>query len=140
MAGGAGSSYRDWNPDQLSRALREESEKAVEAFDVDLAEYLNELLGMFNGRDVQLTRDRLVEALEVLTEDLRGARDLMFGGSVAKHTYVDGLSDIDSLLILDGPKYEGRSPKAARRDRAATGPSHRGSCRRSAAHSCATGG
>ena len=34
----------------------------------------------------------------------------MFGGSVAKHTYVDGLSDIDTLLVVNGSKFEDHSP------------------------------
>jgi len=35
----------------------------------------------------------------------------MFGGSVAKHTYVDGLSDIDSLLVISGSKLELQAPE-----------------------------
>ncbi len=33
------------------------------------------------------------------------------GGSVAKHTYVDGLSDIDSILILNDTPLAERTPK-----------------------------
>jgi len=39
MGGSGGSSYRDWDSNQLGRALREDAEKAVHDFDVDLAGY-----------------------------------------------------------------------------------------------------
>jgi tRNA nucleotidyltransferase (CCA-adding enzyme) len=34
----------------------------------------------------------------------------MFGGSVAKHTYVDGMSDVDSLLLIDDSELDGKTP------------------------------
>ena len=35
---------------------------------------------------------------------------LLFGGSVAKHTYVDGLSDIDALVILNQSELKDMTP------------------------------
>src|SRR6266481_6271185 len=112
MGGGGGSSYRDWDTDQLARAVREDSEKASADFDLILSEYLAELLGSFNARDVKLVRERLDEATTALQEELQEKFDDLFGGSVAKRTYVDGLSDIDSLLILDSAKFAEKTPKA----------------------------
>jgi predicted nucleotidyltransferase len=37
----------------------------------------------------------------------------LFGGSVAKHTYVDGLSDIDSLLVINGSDLAEGTPREA---------------------------
>jgi hypothetical protein len=120
MGGGGGSSYRDWDSEQLSRAVREDSEKATADFDMILSEYLAELLGFFNARDVQLVRERLDEATTALQEELQEEFDQLFGGSVAKHTYVDGLSDIDSLLILDSAKFADQTPAAVLTQMAAT--------------------
>src|SRR5439155_12413838 len=45
--------------------------------------------------------DRLWDVEEALEGTLREFDRVLFGGSVAKHTYVDGLSDIDSIIVLD---------------------------------------
>ncbi len=37
--------------------------------------------------------------------------DPRFGGSVRKHTFVDGLSDVDTLLILRDPSLKSRTPQ-----------------------------
>ena len=41
---------------------------------------------------------------------MQGSFDHLYGGSVAKHTYVAGLSDIDSLFLIDGSEMAGKSP------------------------------
>jgi len=41
--------------------------------------------------------------------------DLLFGGSVAKHTYVDGLSDIDSLVILNKTDLADATPNEVKK-------------------------
>lgn len=46
-----------------------------------------------------------------LEKDIEGVLDLLFGGSVSKHTYVDGLSDIDALVILNKSDLNGKSPE-----------------------------
>ena len=43
---------------------------------------------------------RLEEIQHALEDALDVGLDLRFGGSVAKHTFIDGLSDIDALVIL----------------------------------------
>jgi hypothetical protein len=118
--GGGGASYRDWNTDQLSQAVREDSEKASTEFEATLAEYLNELLGLFNGRDVVLTRERLDEAVAALEDGLERSIDQLFGGSVAKHTYVDGLSDVDALIVLNGKRFPRQFPTEVLEDMATT--------------------
>jgi hypothetical protein len=56
-------------------------------------------------RDVALTSERLDALKEVLSSDMDTFKTL-FGGSVRKHTYVEGLSDIDVLLILNDTDLE----------------------------------
>ena len=55
-------------------------------------------------------RERLDVAKESVQDETEDGYDLLFGGSVAKHTYVDGLSDIDTLLVINGSKFEDHSP------------------------------
>lgn len=102
MGGGGGSSYRNWKSDQLAATVRKDAEDSAAEYEVSLAGYFGELLTEFNDRDVELVHDRLDKIKETLQDELETAFDQLFGGSVAKHTYVDGLSDIDSLLVING--------------------------------------
>lgn len=85
------------------QAAREEALGNVRQQERDVAvnEVLSEALRRFNDRDVELTRDRLEAIQEALGPLAVGVDRLLFGGSVAKHTYVDGLSDVDALVVID---------------------------------------
>ena len=61
---------------------------------------LAELLVQYNDRNVELTRERLDAILDTLQAALDASLILRFGGSIAKHTFIDGLSDVDALVIL----------------------------------------
>jgi len=94
----------------LTEAVREGREKSAAEFEVQLSAYLSELLSSFNDRDTALVRERLDVAKNALQDELDASLDQLYGGSVAKHTYIDGLSDIDSLLIINGSKFEDNRP------------------------------
>jgi hypothetical protein len=110
--GGPFSSSR--SPEDLARLVREsERVTSVVAFEAELSALLGELLGEINNRDRPLVKERLEELKLLLEDSIEESLDVMFGGSVAKRTYVDGLSDIDSLLIVDGTELEDGGPEAA---------------------------
>src|SRR5258708_6749444 len=111
--GGGGSSYTGWQPDRLKDILREKSNQSALEFEGNLAGYLSELLAGFNSRDTDLINERLETAKSALEDRLEGSFDQLFGGSVAKHTYVDGLSDIDSLLVINGSDLAEGTPREA---------------------------
>jgi hypothetical protein len=111
----AGSGGRDSgfgiNPKTVLERIREQEKSLAEAeFSPKLAELLDSCLARVNSRDAEAVRTRLDE-IKARLEDMVGESvDLLFGGSVAKHTYVDGLSDIDSLLILRPSVIAGDAP------------------------------
>jgi len=111
MGGSGGGSYTNWRAERLTSAVREENQKAAAGFEIQLAGYLSELLAGYNSRDADQVRARLNEAKQVLQDTLEASLDQIYGGSVAKHTYVDGLSDIDSLLIINGSHFENLLPE-----------------------------
>lgn len=112
--GGGGGPFSGRNPEKLVQQLRETEENtAVKQFETELAALLSDYLSSANSRDVELVSERLGEIKEALSRKLEGTMDSLFGGSVAKHTYVDGLSDIDSLLILNGSELHNASPNQA---------------------------
>jgi hypothetical protein len=112
MGGSGGGSYTNWKAERLTETVRAAQEKSAADFDLQLAGYLSELLANYNSRDHDTARKRLDDAKITLQEMIAGTLDQLFGGSVAKHTYVDGLSDIDSLLIVNGSKFEEQTPAA----------------------------
>jgi hypothetical protein len=108
-----GGAFREWTPDQLRELVREAEDKLSEAaFDNELAGILGELLATYNNRDVALVRERLEEAKAALSDRMDGSFDQLLGGSVAKHTYVDGLSDIDSIVLINDSDLEGKKPSS----------------------------
>lgn len=111
---GGGSTFNSRSPSDLSQSVRRaEAESSVREFESNLAGLLCELLGSCNARDTEAVRGRLEALRTALQDQIEGTFDSLFGGSVAKHTYVDGLSDIDSIIQLKGSELEGHSPQLA---------------------------
>jgi len=110
--GGGGSGWS--RPLDIAREVRE-AEKQVhgERFQTELSGLLTQLLAQYNDRDAPLVRRRLDEILTVLESVIDGKLEQIFGGSVAKHTYVDGLSDIDCLLVVNDASLERAGPREA---------------------------
>lgn len=102
--GGSGGIFSGWgrSPQEVADKLRREAEVNAEQFETELAEEFSKLLSRFNARDTAETSERLDRIKAVLCDELETTFDTFFGGSVAKHTYVDGISDVDSLLVVSG--------------------------------------
>jgi hypothetical protein len=112
--GGGGGAFVHRTPEQLRNIVRKsEDQTTVAAFEVELARTLGDLLAAFNGRDTPTVNARLQQVKGALESEIEGSFDQLFGGSVAKHTYVDGLSDIDSLILINDTDLEGKSPQIA---------------------------
>lgn len=111
---GGGGPFTHRSPVELVDQLRSSvDDVAIKAFETELSGILNDILASANSRDTELVKNRLEAIKEMLHDSLEATVDTLFGGSVAKHTYVDGLSDIDSLLILNETDLEGATPAAA---------------------------
>jgi hypothetical protein len=118
VSGGGGGYF---GGDKSPQKLREEALNATQ--DAEEEARINSLLRQNlaeSERDTDLTRERVDDALFVLQGVLEGAETLLFGGSVAKRTFVDGISDIDALLLLkddvarnDGPETVREAIRAA---------------------------
>ncbi len=113
---GGGSSGGFFGSRMDPKKLRQEVEAARlklerEANAAEVNGMLREQLKYVNDRDGETTqeyRDRITTALEPVVE---GTVDLVFGGSVAKHTYVNGLSDVDTLLMIDSKNLKDATPR-----------------------------
>jgi hypothetical protein len=112
--GGSGGSFFGRPASEVSQLLKESVERTHDAvFDSQISETLTSLLSSYNGRNTQETAERLETIKGILGDALDGTVDTLFGGSVAKHTFVDGISDVDSLLILDKTDLADTRPRDA---------------------------
>ena len=100
MGGGGSSGYHDVD----ARLVRQEAERrlAEQELLADVNDYLADLLREYNDRDAETIKERLDEILEAIGEEIRDVDRLLFGGSIAKHTYINGLSDVDALVVIAG--------------------------------------
>lgn len=101
--GGSGSRESYSPSKQDLEALRREVQEQLrqQELGAELNAFLAEELAGFNDRDTHLTQERLDAAEAALGAEALAIDRLLFGGSVAKHTYVDGLSDVDALIVLN---------------------------------------
>lgn len=113
MAGGGGGGSSAQDAASTAAAVRERLEQQERRAEVD--RLLAGQLLAYNGRDNDLVRERLDGILESL-QDAAEVDRTVFGGSVSKHTYVDGLSDVDALVILDRAPDDNRTPADLRAD------------------------
>lgn len=112
MGGGGGTFDGGRSPDKVWEKVRKAEEGITDAaFDAAIAETFNQLLATYNDRDTDLVNDRLGELKHMLGNEIEGTVDSLFGGSVSKHTYIDGFSDIDSLLVLDKTELSDKNPQ-----------------------------
>lgn len=100
--GGSGGRY--WGRPAIP--LAELYERAREGthqarYEAETEKILQDSLQEYNDRDVTAIHQHLETIEDALTQDIEGTVDMLFGGSIQKHTYVDGLSDVDMLVCLN---------------------------------------
>ena len=116
MGGSGGAGYFSSRDGSLP-ALSARVEKAVvdKKFVADVNGYLSTVLANLNDRDAELTARRLNAVKEAIDAEHETEIDIRFAGSVSKKTYVEGLSDVDALVFVDGTDLAEQTPKAVKR-------------------------
>lgn len=100
--GGSGGGWSGGYTSSNTNINREVSSAADSAsYDAAANEYLQELLTGYNSRDAEKIKTHIDTLHKALEKEVEGEFDSFFGGSVCKHTYVDGLSDIDVLITVN---------------------------------------
>ncbi|MBA7651061.1 hypothetical protein ES703_58876 [subsurface metagenome] len=111
---GSGGRYFRSDIDSIRKKLHDSENKTEDTqYESEIANILASLLVKYNDRNTEAINIHLTEIKNALQKELEGTIDILFGGSVAKHTYVDGLSDIDSLVILDNCELADNPPGEA---------------------------
>jgi len=107
--GGSGGGFLP-NPD-INKQLREsETQTRNQQFESEVSGIINLLLADYNNRDVSVIQGHLDTIKSALEQEIDGNVDILYGGSVAKHTYVDGISDIDALVLINKSELKDKSP------------------------------
>lgn len=112
MGGSGRGFFSNTTPEELRERIRAEEEKtANQEFENKVAGALGDLLSDANKRDSGEIQKALSEVRTCLAAEIEGDFEPMFGGSVRKHTYVDGISDVDALMILRDETLGEKSPQ-----------------------------
>jgi len=115
MGGSGGRGYFSSDPKKVAQELQASQDTTdAQEFDALCNQTLQSYLAEFNSRDAEEISRRLEQIKEILSEDIEGTIDLRFGGSVAKHTFVNGLSDVDSLVLINKSDLADLTPDQAK--------------------------
>ena len=79
----------------------------------DINARLRDQLKAYNDRDTEAIQRHIRALRDALEQDVDDVIRPLYGGSVSRHTYVDGLSDIDVLMVINDSTLSGQSPKVA---------------------------
>ena len=80
--------------------------------DEQVNSYLRKKLKDYNERDTEAINRHIRGLRDALEQSGNDVLPTRFGGSVSRHTYVDGLSDVDVLLIVNDSSLSGQDPRA----------------------------
>jgi hypothetical protein len=109
--GGGGGGWSSVTPERVVRELESSADSAAaQEFESRVAEVIAAELSKFNDRDTDSIQTHLATIKQALNKDADFVESLTFGGSVQKHTYVDGLSDVDALVALNTHELEDAAP------------------------------
>ncbi len=109
--GGTGGFLKDKDIDEMQRKIRESEEKTdSEAFETKVSAEIDTLLVNYNNRDTNAIKSHIDNIVKAIQKEIEGTCNIIFGGSYQKHTYVDGLSDIDSLVLLNNSELINKTP------------------------------
>lgn len=79
--------------------------------DDEINRHLQDKLRDYNQRDTEAINRHIQGLRDALGQTGNDVLPTRFGGSISRHTYVDGLSDVDVLLTVNDSSLSGRVPK-----------------------------
>ena len=112
--GGSSSSFR-YEPVEkktIIQKIQEADGKTDQSnYELEINNLLTSFLGQFNNRDTELIQQHITTILNALNDQIEGNILTKFGGSVNRHTHLNGISDVDALVILNNSELANRSPQ-----------------------------
>ena len=111
--GGGGSSISYWDSDSsnILKKIQDADYQSQKAdYDSWTSDFLMQCLGDFNNRDNEAIKTSIKSIRATLGKDIEGVVSTRFGGSISRKTHIDGLSDIDTLVILNDTSLADKNP------------------------------
>lgn len=108
MSSGHREYYRPTGYRMPTVSVRSATDQA--AFSAEVEQFLMDELRAYNSRDVDAIHTHLDTIQDCLEKNIQGTLRLLFGGSIQKHTYVDGLSDVDMLVCVNDSSLASATP------------------------------
>lgn len=111
MGGTGGGFIKNRDIEDMQSKIRETEKKTTnEAFETEVSAAIDTLLADYNSRDNNAIKSHIDTIKNAIQKEIVGTFNIVFGGSYQKHTYVDGISDIDSLVLLNNSELINKSP------------------------------
>lgn len=110
-SGGSGwsSSYSGQGSDGLLNRANEQTDST--AYNSEVNGLLQEALKEFNDRPKEAIDTHLEVLKQAIEREIEDVVKLIFGGSIHKNTFINGFSDVDSLVSLNNTSLEKKSPR-----------------------------
>ena len=105
--------YSEYSSSDIRKNLKTtENEVDFKQYETDVNEILSNTLLQHNNRDKDAISSHLNSILGALHREIDGSVSTLFGGSLSKNTHVNGLSDVDTLVILNKSDLAEETPQA----------------------------
>ncbi|HEV8286868.1 MAG TPA: CBASS oligonucleotide cyclase [Chitinophagaceae bacterium] len=112
MGSGGAFSFSDASSDEILKKISSaESVIEREVYNIWVSNLLDQILSQLNNRDTDLIQQHIQTIIRALNDEIEGVVTTLFGGSISKRTHLDGLSDVDTLIVLNRSELADKSPQ-----------------------------
>ena len=110
--GSSGGGYSNYGSGGLGAQERASAKNAQSSqIEMEINQFLDSLLKEINARDADAIRTHIAEIEKALGKEIDGLDTLLYGGSLSKSTFVEGMSVVDALVFFDKESYQNTSPR-----------------------------
>ncbi|MEG4210484.1 CBASS oligonucleotide cyclase [Microcoleus sp. S13_B4] len=113
MGGSGGSGWSSSNLSGIDKLVQQANEQTnALSYTSEVNSLLQDALQRYNDRDTDAINKHIEDLKEAIEKELEEESvNLNFGGSVRRHTFIDGLSDVDILVLINQTSLQGKTPK-----------------------------
>jgi len=97
--------------DYFDKLKNSENEAKIQQYETEVNQIIDSTLSKFNNRDTESIAKHINTIKKALNKEIEGTVSTLFGGSLAKNTHLTGLSDVDTLVILNKSDLADKSPQ-----------------------------
>lgn len=97
--------------DYFDKIKNSENEAKIQQYETEVNQIIDNTLSKFNTRDSEAIAKHIDTIKSILNKEIEGTVSTLFGGSLAKNTHLTGLSDVDTLIILNKSDLAEKTPQ-----------------------------